>query len=86
MKKAFFTALMLVGVSLSASAQHDDLYFVPKKKTKTESAQTAVAEDKRRDILSNSLLSAASRSVMLTSCERRFLRWMTSLVRAICRA
>ncbi|MBR5841421.1 MAG: hypothetical protein IKY64_02250 [Bacteroidaceae bacterium] len=46
MKKAFFTALMLVGVSLSASAQHDDLYFVPKKKAKTESAQTAVAEDK----------------------------------------
>lgn len=46
MKKAFFTALMLVGVSLSASAQHDDLYFVPKKKAKTESAQTTVAEDK----------------------------------------
>lgn len=46
MKKIFFTAMMLVGVSLSASAQHDDLYFVPKKKTKTESAQTAVTEEK----------------------------------------
>ena len=55
MKKAFFTALMLVGVSLSASAQHDDLYFVPKKKAKTESAQTAVAEDKATPVSEKTL-------------------------------
>ena len=36
MKKVFLTALMLVGIMGSASAQHDDLYFVPKKKVKTE--------------------------------------------------
>ena len=46
MKRVFFTALMLVGISLSASAQQDDLYFVPKKKAKTESAQTSVTETK----------------------------------------
>lgn len=37
MKKGILAALMLVGIIGSASAQHDDLYFVPKKKkAKTE--------------------------------------------------
>ena len=47
MKRRFLTALMLVGIVGSASAQHDDLYFVPKKKkTKTEVAQTVATDEK----------------------------------------
>lgn len=45
MKRRFLTALMLVGIVGSASAQHDDLYFVPKKaKAKTEATQTVAAD------------------------------------------
>ncbi len=45
MKKGLLTALMLVGIVGSASAQHDDLYFVPKKKkAKTEAVAKAAGE------------------------------------------
>ena len=45
MKKGLLTALMLVGIVGSASAQHDDMYFVPKKKkAKTEAVAKEAAE------------------------------------------
>jgi hypothetical protein len=46
MKRVVLVALMMVGITVSVSAQHDDLYFVPKKKTKVEtSARTEVAAE-----------------------------------------
>ncbi len=44
MKKGILTALMLVGIIGSASAQHDDLYFVPKKKKAKTEAQVVKTE------------------------------------------
>lgn len=48
MRKGLLTALMLMGIIGSVSAQHDDLYFVPKKKkVEKESAQIVKAEPEK---------------------------------------
>ena len=49
MKRIVLMALMVVGIVGSASAQRDDLYFVPKKKVKTEVKSTPVSETAASD-------------------------------------
>ena len=49
MKRIVWMALLLVGIVGSASAQRDDLYFVPKKKVKTEVKSTSVSETAASD-------------------------------------
>ena len=49
MKRIVWMALLLVGIVGSASAQRDDLYFVPKKKVKTEVKSTPVSETAASD-------------------------------------
>ena len=44
MKRLLLITWMLVGIIASASAQHDDLYFVPKKKNKTEKKEDVLQE------------------------------------------
>ena len=44
MKRLVLLAWMLIGIIGSASAQRDDLYFVPKKKVKAEAQDPALQE------------------------------------------
>ena len=49
MKRIVWMALLLAGIVGSASAQRDDLYFVPKKKVKAEVKSTLVSETAASD-------------------------------------
>lgn len=59
MKKGILTALMLVGIIGSVSAQHDDLYFVPKKK-KAKTETQGVKMDQETSLSSSSEVEIAS--------------------------
>lgn len=49
MKKVVLITLMLIGIVGPASAQHDDLYFVPQKKSKTVSSSSSPVEEKNEE-------------------------------------
>ena len=55
MKRLLLITWMLVGIIASASAQHDDLYFVPKKKNKTEKKEEVLSESSTAVVPTNQL-------------------------------
>ena len=55
MKKAFLIACLLIGIVGSASAQRDDLYFIPKKKKAVVSEKADVESANRTDDQASSL-------------------------------